>query len=275
MRFDLHGSTISRRLFSRRERAFAARGALSVLGAGMLFGAFWLSPWSPGAQGRAGSLAASGQTDRAIEAYLDIAHGPACTAHQREALWQAAWLASVDPHDPQRAVDLMRGYVEAWPVSEHSAMAYERLATLYRLYLTDPVRAAEAWEKGAELLPASPDAARFQLEAGLAFVEAGLTERALPLLEAAAREPGQQVAAQLALGRITLPVDAARAYDHYAQALATAKDPADASLARLGAATALEALDQVDQALAELEGGDPADPALQRRRARLEARERR
>ncbi len=258
-----------------RELRFVGSRALVVIGLGILGGAFWFSPWSPAALDNAASLAARGDSDGAIAAYLDVADGPAFRGVREEALWQAAWLASVDGDHPQQAVELLRAYVQQAPGSARAAQAQERLATLYRLYLGDPIRAAEAWEHAADLSPAHAAAGRWQLDAGLAYMEAGLNDRARDAFDRAVAHPDVRVAAHLALGRVYLLDDPAAAYDHYSQALVSAQDPGDASLARLGAATALEALDEVGQALAELEGGDENDPALQRRRARLSARDRR
>jgi len=265
---------ISFRLLSRRELRFATRGALGVGAVGLLVAAFWLSPWSPGALEHAAQLAAMGDTDQAIDVYLDVANGPAFAGTQRDARWSAAWLASVDDGDPQRALLLLRDYATRYPADPHAAQAWERLATLYRLHMHDPVRAAQAWDHAAAVSLSSPDAHRWKLEAGLAWIDAEQPERALVSLRAAAINPAQAPAAWLAMGRLQLSQDPAAAYDAYSKALTTSACEADASLARLGVATALESLDKVDQALAELDAGDRQDPALQRRRARLQAHER-
>ena len=268
-------SFVSRRLLSRRELRFATGGALSVAAAGLLGAALWLSPWSPSALDRAADLAARGDTDAAIQVYLEVAHGPGFASTCKQALWQAAWLASVDTDAPQRGVELLRDFTARYPADPLAAQAWDRLGTMYSLYQGDAVRAAEAWEQAAAVSPALPDAGRWLVDAGLAYADAALVERADRALSTATAYPDHAVAAHLALGRLHLASDPATAYDHYGAALGLARTEEDASLARLGVASALESLDRVDQALAELEGGDQDDAALNRRRARLQARERR
>ncbi|MCB9780430.1 MAG: tetratricopeptide repeat protein [Alphaproteobacteria bacterium] len=265
---------LARGLFSMRELRFASRGALAVAVVGALAVGAWMSPWSPAAMDRAERLAARGDVDGAVAAWLDIADH-ASGGRAQDALWQAAWLASVDVQDPQRSVELLRRFASEYPDSDRAPQALARLGTLYQLYLQDPVRAAEAWAQAGSTHPDHPDAGRWQLDAGLAFHAAGLPERAVEPLEAATEHDDTRVAAHLALGRLALAGDPAVAYDHYSEALQDADNDADRSLARLGAASALESLDDVDQALAELESADATDTAAQRRRARLEAREQR
>lgn len=268
-------SFISRRLLSVRELGFASRGAIGLALVGLLATGAWFSPWSPGAMDHAADLAARGDTDAAVGVYLRVADGPVLPSMARDARWQAAWVASVDTTQPQRAVELLRDFTSRYPADPLAAQAFERLATLYSLYQGDPVRAAEAWESAAAVSPASPDAGRWLVEAGLAYSDADLPERAATALRAATAHPSQAVAAHLGLGRLLLAQDPAKAYDHYTAALGLARDEQDTTVARLGMASALEALDRVDQALAELEGADGSDPAVARRRARLQARERR
>lgn len=266
---------MSRRLLSRRELRFVSRGATVVVTAGLLAVGAWLTPWSPGAMDHAADLAAHGDTQAAIGVYLDIADGKGFPQTRADARWAAAWLASVDAERPQQAVDLLRDFTRKHPDDPRVAQAWGRLGTMYSLYLHDDVRAAEAWQAAAASGPDHEDAGDWLLDAGIAYSDAGLAPRAVEVLTLAAAHPDTAVAAQLALGRLALGTDPATAYDHYSRALRQATEPADASLARLGIATALESLDRVDQALAELGSGDPGDAALTRRRARLEARDRR
>lgn len=268
-------SSISRRLLSRRELRFVSRGAVVVSLGGLLVAAAWLTPWSPGAMDHAADLAAHGDTQAAIDVYLDIADGRGFDSTRKQARWSAAWLASVDSAQPQQAVELLRDFTQRYPQDPLTARAWDRLGAVYSLYQRDSLRAAEAWQAAALVAPEHDDAGRWLLDAGLAYADADLADRAHDLLSQAATHPTQAVAAHLALGRLSLSTDPATAYGHYSSALGQADDPRDVSLARLGIATALESLDRVDQALAELEQGDSDDDALNRRRARLQARDRR
>ncbi|RME28155.1 MAG: hypothetical protein D6798_03010 [Deltaproteobacteria bacterium] len=254
------------------ELIFVLRRGILVALVGLLAVGAAFSRWSPLSLDRAAALAAGGDAAAAVDAYLEIARSAVSPKVRDDAAWQAALLASVDGHDPQRAVELLRSYAHTHPDTDRAAQALDRLGTLYQLYLQDPIRAAEAWQAAAAAAPDSPRVGRWQLDAGLAYLDAGLRDRAAAALQEAADHDSTFVAAKLALGRMALVDDPAAAYDHYSQALGRAQVDADRSLARLGIATALEALDRVPQALAELEDGDD-DPALQRRRARLQARD--
>ncbi len=259
-------------LLHKHELRFVLGRAALVAALGLVALGTAMSPWSPLALDRAASLAAGGDDTAAIDAYLDLASTAGSQQARDDAAWKAAWLASVDAGDPQQAVELLRSYADAHPATARAATAQDRLGTLYQLYLQDPIRAAEAWQAAAQAAPDAPDVGRWQLDAGLAYLDAGLRDRAAAALDEATGHDSTFVAAQLALGRLSLADDPASAYDHYTLALGRAGTDGDRSLARLGVATALEGLDRVGQALAELEDSDD-DPALQRRRARLQARD--
>ncbi len=264
MRTDL-----SSLLLTRRELRFVTRGMVRLGLVGALVVGGWLSPLSPGPMMHAGDLAASGQIDAAIDVYLHSAHSHLLPSTRREALWAAASLASVDTTRPQRAIDLLRDFVLQHPGQAETAQASARLGTLYLLYQHDPVRAAEAWGQAVATAPQDPQAGQWLLDAGLALADAGLSEQALTQLQRATEHPAQAFAASFAMGRLTMTVDPALAYGHYSAAARAATDGSDQNLARLGAASALEALDRVDQAVAELSAVETDEPGVQRRRARL------
>ena len=257
------------------ETRFLSRGLLVVMGVAIAGVSLWWSPWSPAAVERPAMLATAGFPNLALDAYVDLAHGWATEDTRAEALWRAGNLAAVDLRDPQRAVELFRELASDYPANAHTADARARLATLYALHLHDPLRAAESWEAAAAAGPDGPEAGERLLNAGLAFAEVGLTDRAELCLRGAAERPSLAVDAWLALGRVRLKERPAEAYAAYDAALRAGASGDDASLARLGLATALERMDRLDAALAELdeaarEGDD--DDVLRRRRNRLRSR---
>lgn len=264
MRTDL-----SSLLLSRRELRFVTRGMVRLGLVGALAVGAWLSPLSPGPMMHAGDLAAAGQVDAAIEVYLHAAQSHLLPSTRREAHWAAASLASVDTTRPQRAIGLLRDFILQHPGHLESAQASARLGTLYLLYQHDPVRAAEAWGQAVAIAPQDPQAGQWLLDAGLVLSDAGLNDQGLAQLQRATQHPTQAFAAHFAMGRMTMALDPATAYGHYSAATRAATEEADQNLARLGAASALEALDRVDQAVAELSAVDSDQPELQRRRARL------
>ena len=120
-------------------------------------------------------------------------------------------------------------------------------------HCADPVRAGGWW-----------------LRAGRAWTEAGDLDQARVAFRAATGTAETGAEGWLALGNMALLEDPAAAYDAYDHALMAAAEGELANLSRLGMATAMERLDGAEAALAEVEAEVMDDPALERRRARLE-----
>ena len=235
------------------ESRYVLRGAAAVALVILGLAAFWLSPWSPEALDRPALLVAVGLPNLGLSAYDSLAHGPARSATRAEALWRGGNLAATDLDAPQRAVDLLRELTESYPSSPRVPDAWERLAAIYARSLQDPVRASEAWLAGAAAAPADPRVGDWQLEAGLALQRADQPARAAEALRAATAHPEVAVQAWLALGDVLLTDQASDARIAYQAALTAGAKGSDATLARLGMATALERLDRRDEALDELE----------------------
>jgi hypothetical protein len=102
-------------LLSRRERRFVTRGMVRLGLVGAVAVGAWLSPLSPGPMMHAGDLAAAGQVDAAVEVYLHAAQQHLLPSTRLQAHWAAASLASVDTTRPQRAIDLLRDFVQTHP----------------------------------------------------------------------------------------------------------------------------------------------------------------
>lgn len=257
------------------EARYVTRGvtfvALCVLGVG----AFWLSPWSPEAVDRPALLWGWGFRNLALEAWIQLAHGYASPDTRAEALWRAANLAAIDLEQPQRAVELLRELIRTYPEHTRALEAQERLAALYAGALRDPERAAETWQQAAERYPDSPAAGQWWFEAGISYARAQNDERSAEALRQATRHPEVAVDAWLALGSALLAEEPSEAVEAFEHALGAGASGGEASLAHLGAATALERQDRLEDALAELErarrDGD-ADDAIEQRIALLKER---
>lgn len=255
------------------EVRFLGRGVVGVIGAGLVLGGLWHSPWSPAALQGPAELAAAGDPEGAIAAYLELAQGWGPADIRTEAAWRAAEVATIELDAPVRAVELLQTFIALGPEPTKAALAWERLGGLYAHHLGDLEHAALAWETAARLDPENPAVGRWYMGAGLMRMELGDKTGADADLRAATAIAAVATDAWLALGRKDLAEDPATAYESYDHALQSAgKDEATASLARLGMATALERLDGPDAALAEVDDaineGD-GDAALERRRSRL------
>lgn len=246
-------------------------GFAVALVAGLGIG-FWQSPWSPVALDRPAAQVASGQTDAALAEYESLAQGWGPAPVREEAAWRAAQLRAVDGSAPDAAATGLLLFIQDWPDSDHTADAWARLAGVYAVGLSQPQRAAEAYEYAAWAAPDHADAGRWLLEAGRGFAAAGKSESAERALGLATQHDDRAPSAWLALARMRLATDPNAAYEAYDMALRTAGTGPAANLARLGRATALERLEGGDAALAQLDGElaeTGGDAALVRRAQRL------
>ena len=257
------------------EARYVTRGASVVAFAVLSVGAFWLSPWSPEAVDRPALLWGWGFPNLAYEGWVQLAHGYASPDTRAEALWRAANLAAIDLQLPNAAVEHLRELIRTYPDHSRVPEARERLAALYAGALRQPRLAAATWEAAAAAEPKAAAAGEWWLEAGISYARAaddGDSERAL---RAATAHPEVAVDAWLALGSALLAEEPDQAKDAFDQALTAGAAGAEASLAHLGAATALERDERLEDALAELErakaDGD-ADEAIEQRIALLKER---
>lgn len=252
------------------KRFWGGVGGLLVIASAAI--GFWYSPFSPAALDRPADLAASGQIEAAIAAYQDLAEGPAPDRVREAADWRAAHLAAVDTSGGPRAEGLLLHFVSAWPQSEHIAEAHARLAVLLE---SDRGRLDEAivhLDAAREAEPDHADMGRWLLRSARLHLELDEPHAAAAAFAAATALPPQAASAWLGLGRLRIGDDPAAAYDAYQNALDVAQNAAEARLARLGMATALEGLEGREAALAEVDvalAEEGADAALMRRRDRL------
>jgi len=248
-----------------RPVAAAAVGLLAaaVLGVGLL-----TVPRSPVA------WSALAPVDRTAEdmlaQHLHAAEGWGADATRADHLWQACLTAETTVDAPEQALALVERLLSEHPESRHHHDALALRARI--LERTLPSRAAEAWAAVASNDPAHPDAGVHWLRAGDLRAQAGDLTGATQAYESASASPPQAARAWLAIGRLTLSEDPAKAHAAYDRALQAAQRPAMVRVARLGVATALERLEGREAALAEVDEAiaeTGADASLERRRDRL------
>lgn len=239
-----------------------APGALPRLVAGSAFaaavGAFlWASPLSPCALWRADVLLAEGDPLAAVGVYEAVARENPMPGVRRLAVQRAAatWAADLDV--PSEARRLLEGLLVVPMSAAERASVADRVGEL----LLAEGRLAEAavrLREAHDLDPTSPSAAGRLARSARASALAdddGAAEQSWRRLgrlhpeQLARAELGR---ANLALGRGQM----AEALALYGAAVDHAFDPDVASVARLGAATCLERLGDLDEALAELDGAD-------------------
>ncbi|MFH1464864.1 MAG: hypothetical protein ABIO70_10810 [Pseudomonadota bacterium] len=242
-----------------------------LVAATVLFGV-GLGPLSPLALDRADRALAQGHTEASLRTCRRIARFSPFPGLRDEARYRAALLLASQGGERGEALVLLRDLLRDAP--HDAALRGDALALLASVLegLGQEERAARRYEQRAAL---GPDPAPWLLSAASAWERGGNERLALLRLARVATSGAPEAArARLAMGRIFLGEgEPARAYAHYTAALALQPGPDEARLARLGKALALDALGQAEQAVAELDGADPAnDPAIGITRERVARR---
>lgn len=231
-----------------------------------------LSARSPLALTLADAAAGSGHTSLAISRYDAIGAVSLFKGHRALALWRSGNLLALDLRDPSGARSRFRklSVMEGAP---HRAQAYERIGRILLHKDHRPDAAAIALHDAYKVDPAAPEAPRRLRHAAMAYAEAGQTDQALAALETL--ELGHaDWRGRAQLGRAALHL----AHDDEAAALAAYRDALETddatvhAVARLGSATCLERLGNLDEALAELDAADLPDDVRDARAGSMRAR---
>ena len=271
-----------------RTGAYLSSGAVTfvLIGGGIL--AYWWSPASPMSRDEPALRLSNGDIEGASQAYLEQARGWGADQEREEALWRAARIEAVELGDPDRAIALLESFQEAWPESIWRAEAYALLAGLQEPHRTEErslnlhdrvlydeklYEAAQTWELAANVNPTHVDAGAWLTRAAGIWMELGEDTRADSTWRRIGQYEDRAVEALMAIAGSRLAESPEEAYRNFRQLLSRDLDLADASLARLGLATALERMERyleaeeaIDLALSE----DLDDPALSQRKSRLE-----
>ena len=267
-----------------RTAVFLGTGAAGFVFAGAAVLVFWWSPASPLLRDEPAILVSAGDIEGASQAYREQATGWGSDSEREQALWRASQLEAIELESRKSAIELLKSFQDAWPQSEHRADAFGLLAELYEPDRSAKVkeevvhaslrRAAQTWELAAQTDPKHARAGDWLVRSAGIWEELDQSARADATWRKASHYPKHRVAALMAIGNSQLSDAPELAYDAFRKALKHNPELADASLARLGMATALERMERymdaeeaIDLALSE----DLDDPALTQRKRRLEA----
>ncbi len=241
-------------------------GLLTV--AGLLL----LSARSPLALPLADAAAGAGYPGLAVERYDAIANSSPWVDQQQDALWRAGNVLDVSLQDSTGSRTRFRR-LSVMEDSPYRARALDRVGRILRHREHRPEAAAialtDSW-KADPLAAEAPDRLR---RAAAAFEEAGEITAALDALESLEiGYPSARGRAQLSRGVLLLAQDdEAAALAAYRDAL-EGDDPSVHAAARLGSATCLERLGNLDEALAELDAADLPEDVFDARAGSIRAR---
>jgi len=263
------------RLLAAARARLGPRG-LAALGLALALPAlFGLGPWSPFALDRVRARLAAGDAEGAAAVCGRVSRVGLTATLRRRARYERALLEATSLGRPREALATLGDLLERLPPGDPlEADALALLAETLPRATERQDLAAEAWEEAA--LRAADPARRDELllAAADAWEAAGDQRRArLARGRVAAGRGAAAVRAWLAIGRTWLgDGQPERAYEAYRRGLDDAASDADARLARLGMALALDEMGSADEAAAELEMAqeeDGADPALEVTRERV------
>ena len=265
---------------------YLGSGAIGFTALGLAVLGYWWSPASPLIRDEPALLMSVGDVEGASHAYLEQASGWGSDSEREEALWRAARIEAVELRSRTRAIEILEEFQDAWPDSAHRADAFALLAELYEpvqqvrsetesqtAYETRVRRAARTWKRAVAADPEHPQAGDWLVRSAVLWTEVGQLQRADATWRMASAYDDRRIEALMAIAGTQLADAPARAYRGFSHVLSEASSQGDATLARLGMATALERMERymdaeeaIDLALSE----DLDDPALAQRKRRLE-----
>ncbi|MFK7929947.1 MAG: tetratricopeptide repeat protein [Myxococcota bacterium] len=235
---------------------------VGVFGLGaILAAAVWFTPGSPAVLWRADAAAAQGSSATALTLYDDVAQSGWWVSLRERALRRSATLLSTELADPGRASERLEVLLALSTDPSARARIRTRQAHLH-LAQRDVDAAARSFLSAFSADPESPAAGQRLVLAARTFGEAGQAEQADRLWnEVADRFAGHRATARLAQARVALTDGRTeRALALFDQALSSSRGPDVAAAARLGIASSLERLGNLDEAIAEIDQVDlPGD----------------
>jgi len=213
----------------------------------------WSQPASPLALTRAEALFGV-DPQAAVELFDQVSEQSPWASIRARALRRAAQIYAADLESPAEARERLVGVLDLVQDPRQRARTWEDVARL-DLELGQPQRAADAFVTAHNVDPGDAAAGGRLVAAANARMRAQDLDKALGLWRRIARRyPSHRELAFSAQAEIQLGFgDPARALELYQKVLAAEEDPAFTTLARLGAATCLERLGYLDDALAEIE----------------------
>ncbi|MBN1335984.1 MAG: tetratricopeptide repeat protein [Deltaproteobacteria bacterium] len=245
------------RLFATLGARLGSRGLLALgLVVALLPVPVGFGPWSPFALDRVHSRLAAGDVRGAAEVCERVTRFGSTPGIRRRARYELALLQATNLGRPQEALDTLHSLLGHLPPGHPlESDALKLLAETLPRATDRQDLAAQSWEMAARRV-ADPDRRDpLLLAAANAWEDAGEASRARLVRGRVATGGGTAEArAWLAIGRTWLgDGQPARAYEAYRQGLDRSASDADARMARLGMALALDELGSADEAAAELE----------------------
>lgn len=256
-------------LFPGRSRATWFLGTIGLVAVAALL---WMTPVSPAALGRADAHLGQGDAPEAAHAYDEISEQNPWADTRQEALYRSAMVHAMDLGDTEAARGRLHRLAALGGVTR-AAEAWESIGRL-RLDEGHPRAASRAFVNAWEV---DPDAARAvqRLEAAArARTEIGDVHMALKLWRRLEREhPEHRDAGLVARAQIALAQgEAADALGLFDEAARLSENPELVTVARLGVATCLERMGDLDEALAAMDSLDLPEDVLEARKEGLRVR---
>lgn len=258
------------------KRSWIHRGALVLAVAAIGLVWLYMSPRSPMALWRADFAASFGHPVEAVRVYDRVAEVHRSEDVRNKALRRSIVLWSTELGDAEEALERTEKVLESG-MSDVDRARWLALSAELAMDLDRPEDAAAHWRHAHDLDPQSPQAPLRLSLAGRAALVAGkpsLSEQIWKQL--AKRHPAYSGNAHIERANLRLmrdDVQGARSF--YERAAEESFDPDVATVARLGVATCLERLGELEQAVAELDraSGLPFE-VRERRSAAILSRER-
>ncbi len=249
--------------------------AIAGVSLALLLG-LWVSPMSPAAMSRADAALGQGNPEVAVQRYEWIAAVNPARADREEALYRAGMVLVTDLRRPVEARSKFSEMLRRNPNHPRRAEVLEQIGSLL---MAEPGRAADAADALEGSVEAAPQDVRVPgrlMLAATARAESGDREAADRVWQRLQREyPEQAQRALLARADMWLAADLPeRAVSLYERVAKESQDPSELAVARLGVATCLERLGDLEGALAEFDGGLDGVPegVVERRAEGLRAR---
>lgn len=218
----------------------------------------WFSPWSPFALSRADVLLGEGRTSEALTHYDAISRGNPIPWLRHQALRRAAVLWAVDGSSPSEAKARLERLAESGAPLAVRAQALEDLGRVLMGDLDRPADASDAFLAAYRLDKDDERAGDRLVEAARSRAADGDLDAAHLLWDRVARRfPAHRALARVSQAGILLGKgQVERALRAFQEAVEHSDDDNLQHVARLGAATCMERLGDLDAAIVEIVSSD-------------------
>lgn len=255
----IYGGTLPQPLSqpAHRTRLLTGPALVGIAGLALVLAALWVVPGSPVTLWRADAAVGTASTATALALYDDVAEYGWTVSHRRLALQRGASLLATQLARPVQARQRLERSLTLMDSASARARMHEQIGLLWSV-TRDHELAARSLVAAVEAAPASPHAPERLTLAARAATEAQRHDLAAALWSRLSEQYAtHQSVAGLALGRLALSAnEPERALRHFDDAVAFARSSDQRAAAKLGVATSLERLGNLDEAIAELDSVD-------------------